>query len=596
VANRRCHAVLYAEHASGSLRSEPLVIPTEDPRAPRAADAEPQGFLVLSQTHALDSMLLRTFSLPLEGARAGPVRMEEPLMRGWSWFPPQRDAEKLVFVTDAGVLGLFGVKQAHNDDSPLFPLVRTDSQPPGLVDLPGDPIARGRAQVAHALENDLWVLAEGRLQRQQLTFDRQAGPRAVPHPSWSQALALGSPLHESQIDEDGTTLFLVTQPLAGQTCLATAVDAETGKVRWQRQLGLVCQGEALTVGNDVLTLDQGGGLFLFDPARHPEAEAQWQTGGLGLAKPLGENGLATLHLLPSHDGKSAYEIANPASGKQVIVRHHVAGRKSAQEQSVKVAAPLAGTPALGPNAILLPLEDGSLVRVALPLSEEEALLSGEWRASRIATRDVGHAAWLGGNDFLTTNGQDGLTRWRFKGKLWETVPAGKDARDPTLKLPARVASAPVVLREDDKLRVVVADVRGTLHLFEGDELKPARQWALPGKLTAGPFVRGGKVGCVVDRRRLVWIDPGQPKPVWNYLSPGEGIVGQPQLVEGLLVVADLSGRFVGLDPATGAPAGAGYFLKASVTPAASPVAFGAGRVFAPLTDGTVLLLPLERLR
>src|SRR5262249_37428232 len=85
-------------------------------------------------------------------------------------------------------------------------------------------------------------------------------------------------------------------------------------------------------------------------------------------------------------------------------------------------------------------------------------------------------------------------------------------------------------------------------------------------------------------------------PLWTYTSPGEGIVGQPQLADGMVLVADLSGRFVGLDPATGRARGPGYQLRASVGPAASPAGFGPGRAFAPLAAGTVLLLPLYQLR
>jgi hypothetical protein len=64
----------------------------------------------------------------------------------------------------------------------------------------------------------------------------------------------------------------------------------------------------------------------------------------------------------------------------------------------------------------------------------------------------------------------------------------------------------------------------------------------------------------------------------------------------MLLVADQSGRFVGLDPATGRRLGPGYTLRASAAPAASPVAFGPHRAFAPLSDGTVLLLSLFHLR
>jgi hypothetical protein len=91
------------------------------------------------------------------------------------------------------------------------------------------------------------------------------------------------------------------------------------------------------------------------------------------------------------------------------------------------------------------------------------------------------------------------------------------------------------------------------------------------------------------------LDPAQEKPLWKYLSDGEGIVGEPQLVDGILVVADESGKYVGIDPSTGKPVGEGYTLQANAAPAAAPVPFGPRRAFAPLTDGTVLLLSLDRL-
>ena len=61
------------------------------------------------------------------------------------------------------------------------------------------------------------------------------------------------------------------------------------------------------------------------------------------------------------------------------------------------------------------------------------------------------------------------------------------------------------------------------------------------------------------------------------------------------MVADLAGRFVALDPATGKPLGDGYQFPAEAAPASAVVEFGPGRLFAPLTDGTVMLLPLADL-
>ena len=81
------------------------------------------------------------------------------------------------------------------------------------------------------------------------------------------------------------------------------------------------------------------------------------------------------------------------------------------------------------------------------------------------------------------------------------------------------------------------------------------------------------------------------------LSPGAdaALVGRPRLVDGLVVVADESGLIVGLDPATG-KAGPEYRLHGSTAPAASPVGFGADRLFVPLSDGTILLPPVGRIR
>jgi len=54
---------------------------------------------------------------------------------------------------------------------------------------------------------------------------------------------LGSPVHASQVDDSEKTIFVVTQDLTRQTYLATAVAAEDGAIKWQRQLGLVCESE-----------------------------------------------------------------------------------------------------------------------------------------------------------------------------------------------------------------------------------------------------------------------------------------------------------------------------------------------------------------
>ncbi len=516
VANRRCQAILYTDHEAGSLRSEPILLPSED-------DPTVPGYLVLCQAQGLDVTRLRTFRLlppnpgvapdnPEARLRVEPVAMPERRLRGWPWFPPYRDPEKVVTVTDAGILGLFGIVQARNKDDPLFPLVRVEGNEAGTVELPGQGTARGRAQVVYALENDLWVLARGRLLRYWLALDQQAGPRVVPDPRWEHPLELGSPLHESQLDEDSGTLFLVTQSPNGKACLATAVDATLGTIRWQRQLGLVCHGDPQPLGAGVVALDQGGGLFYFDPARHAaNPDAQWQSAGAGLAGPLPDGVSGPVYLIPAPDGQSVYEFACLEPGNRLIVRVAHQGQTKALEYVFELPARLAGTPAVGENRVLLPLTDGGTQQLRLPLLDSTRSEHGpDWRSQK--SRDPtarGHAVWIGGDDFLTSNGQRGLTRWRFRQPdLFDALPEGSDESKPTLVLPELIAGAPVVLAHGGPaLRVCVADAKGTLYLFEGDDLKLVRQWDLKGSSTAGPFVRGKAIGCVVEKRRLVWIDP-----------------------------------------------------------------------------------------
>ena len=44
-------------------------------------------------------------------------------------------------------------------------------------------------------------------------------------------------------------------------------------------------------------------------------------------------------------------------------------------------------------------------------------------------------------------------------------------------------------------------------LLDADSLAELKRWTMPGKITAGPFVRAGKIGCIVSKNRLVWLDP-----------------------------------------------------------------------------------------
>jgi hypothetical protein len=213
-----------------------------------------------------------------------------------------------------------------------------------------------------------------------------------------------------------------------------------------------------------------------------------------------------------------------------------------------------------------------------------------WRSTTADPKSPGHIVAIGGEEFLTTDGNRGLSRWR-----WPVRQEPKEEK--SRELPDRIATAPLVLSGSGELKTVcVADVRGAVRLLRASDLTTIREWQLKGEVTAGPFRLGPSLGCILDQERLVVLDPSRDGPLWDHASPGEKIVGQPQLIGDVIVVANLSGRFFALDRGSGQRHAGEIRLQASVAPAASPVAFGKDRFFAPLTDGTVLLLSRKELR
>jgi hypothetical protein len=589
---------------------------------------EAPSYLILNQKsegrRSLHAVRLRVFDLPLRDRHAADRSLKSPVeLDGWTWFPPACDPEKVVMLSDTGMLGLFGIKQANNRDQALFPLL-----PGGGLDLKellqAAPGRGDRAQVVQVQGDDLWVLAAGQLQRLRLAWGLADGPQVVPVWQQSQALKeLGSPQHACQVADDrrtgGRCLYLVTRPARRQTYLATAVDDETGNVRWQRQLGLVCEGEPVSLAVDgggppvLLAQDSGGGLYLLDPTRLKVIEGQrWvrDNQSVRLAESLTDNPDERPMLLWAQDGKAVYQVLNPGKGNELVVRHvqPAAGGRNLQvtEQTVDLKSALAGAPAvLGPR-LLLPLANGTLARLPLPLAANAEVEEGpDWRAVRASPDARCQILPLGGDRFLTSDGARGVTCWEWPvGQNCRALPGGEV---PTLQMNDRVVAGLLVgpVKAGGLARVCLADSAGNLTLMtvQGDgSLEKERTWALGGEVTAGPFLRrlpdgAVRVGCIVDGSRLAWLDPQRDGLAWQFKTPrGDPIVGEPRLAGNLVVVADQSGRFVGLNPATGRPAGPGHRLRGSVVPVSAPVPFGPDRLLAPLSDGTLLLLAKERVQ
>lgn len=610
---RRCEAILYTRHPAGALRGEVAVLP------PAAADAP--GYLILTQADGLDRVRLRVWELPIKDGRAAERSLQPPVeVQGWTSFTPYHDPEKLVLLSDAGRLGLFGIRQPHNRDQALFPLLGQGSlalDPLLLPEQPNARLPRGRGEVVEVQGHHLWVLAGGRLRRLCLGWSQSEGLRLVP--VWDQAQAVGAPIHASQVVEGSngrSQLILATRP-ANRSCnWVSCVDDETGRLLWRRQLGLVARGEPvpLPVGDGPpqwLVQDQSGALYRFDPAKLTAGAARWVAPGQGsyLAGSLDDNPGAPPVLLPGGDGRSALALASPG-GKELVVRQVTTKADqtpTVSEARLPLTQPLAGQPARVGAQLLLPLADGSLARVPFPLPKEAALESGPgWRAERATADDACHLVAVSETRFVSSDGARGLSSWEWKpgSTTWDSLPPGRD-EGPALELRERVLA---LTRLPDAAggtaRLAVADSSGGVTLVEvqaNGALQARDRWDVGGPISHGPFLRttaaGLRLGCVVDRSRLVWIDPARPGIAWSYETPGsDPVVGEPQLAGAFVAVADQSGLYVALDAATGRPAGPGHQLRGSIAPACSPVLLDRQRLLAPLSDGTLLLLPLERLK
>jgi hypothetical protein len=581
-----CTGIILTGHAAGTLRGEPIVTP---------ADGDTSGYLLLGIADGLESMKLRAFPLTAPDkppAIAGDVPAPVAL-NGWSWFPPFCDAEKLAVVTDRGVLGLFGLRQSGNLDVPLFVL-----PPDPLVATTGNAPARG--QVVYADEGSLWFIARGTLHHLRVGFDAEKGLKFVPT---GTPVPLGEPTQATQVNARGDAALVVTQTSGAASCRATAIDLRTGTVRWQRQLGAVAQGDPIRIGDALLLMDQGGGLFQLDARPLGSATgAEWLIDEGWMVAPPFEYTDGPGHFLASADGASVYAVLaiRGERGLRLAVRHYKP-EGPLKERVVDLPAPLAGNPAVAGGAVVVPLANGMLYR--LILDSEKPLEAGPtWRGDRVAPPAVCHLAALNADELLATDGGRGLARWRWAADQDDFGKRGE------LTLGLRVGAPPLVLPGDGN-RVLVADVRGNVTLWNADRFGPAaaplRSWKTsekgkvpPGALTTGPFLRrDGKgrtrVGYVIGGANLVWLSPDADGPLWVARLPkGEITIGRPQLAGSRVTVTGSAGTILTLDVETGEAVGELARLKASAAPAAATITVG-GNIIAPISDGTILLQPLD---
>ena len=566
-------------HAPGQLHGQPLITTNE---------GDSGSFMLLSLSDGLDAMKLQAFPLPPADqvpavAGALPPAIALP---GWLSFPPYVDAEKLAVVTDRGVFGLFGIRQAGNLDSPLFVL-------PAESHSAGDAHRSGRGQIVHADENSFWLLAQGQLRQLQLSLDFERGLRLVPR---GNSLTLGEPLQPAQVI--GNLAFVVTQ--VGPSCRATAIDLRTGSVRWQRQIGLVAERDPLRLSDSVVLIDQAGGLYRLNAESLATANsAEWLIDERWLIAPPFADTVGPTWLLPTGTGATTIGLANSDGKLNVVVREYDPA-KGVRERSGAVPAMMAGNPIVVGRSVMLPLMNGMLYRLLLDEPGKPVEAGPTWRGDKVNANEQGWLSALSDSEFIAGDGGKGLVRWRW------AVDSEEFSRVAGMSLSEKLGAPALVVGDANKRRVMLADVKGNVTLWDADRLSPTAQplqsWRtnekgpiLPGKLTAGPMREGdGRISYIVDGTRIVRLRPVDVMG-WEYQDTirveHSAIVGRPMLSGDRLMVTTRKSRIDTFNNLDGSTVGPAKQLPGNAAPAAAAIPLDAKWTLVPLSDGTLLLVP-----
>lgn len=573
-------------HAPGSLRGEPIITP---------GDGDSAGYLVIGLADRLDGMKLRAW--PLSAADKPPALTAEfpPIdLNGWLSFRPYCDSEKIALVTDRGEFDLFGIRQSGNLDTPIFVM------PPEPF-LPADAKKTARGQVVYADEGSFWFIACGVLHHLRLGLDFEKGLKLVRH---GKPRPLGEPLHAAQINARHDLAMVVTQSAAGASCRATAINLQSGEIRWQRQIGLIAQGDPIRIGNNLLLMDQSAGLYQIDANSLDKAGSiEWLIDERWLvAPPLADAG-GPGWFIPASDGKSVYAVGTTLGekGSQVFVRHYTPDIGVTDRVSPLPAA-IAGNPVICRNMAILPLANGLLYRLAL--DQSKPLEAGPtWRGERVSSRAVAHMTAIGDDAFVVSDGSKGLQRWSWPSKQDEFTRQGGIA------LSDKIAAKPLLVNGNGVTQVVLSDIQGNVTFWDAERLtptaqplqafRPGAQAAIPaGPLSLGPFsISDREIAYAIDGVNLIRLGLTADGKAWQLLGSerleGTGIVGRPISFGSRLLVTERGGIFQTFDRDSGKALGEPVKLTGAFAPAAAAVPIDDTMFLAPLSDGTLLLVKIK---
>ena len=565
--------VIPTGHGPGALQG-PIFFANPEPDNPGPRH------LLAGVALGLDRMAVK--ACPFADAEGGAVNPagapSEIPVPGWSRFPAYCDGEKVAVVTDRRELLLFGINLGDNRDVTLFP----------LPSAPGQQTEESAGQLVMADEVNYWTLAGRELRRHCLGFANKDGAKLVPA---GKGLRVGEPVQAAQTNARRDLMVIVAQE--GGSFRVTAVSTESGELVWQRELGMLAKGEPFRRGDDLVWLDQGGGLTKLDtrlltqdrtPVWLVDAEERWMVAAPAVGfRPLTD-------LVPGPDGTALVLLeGNSEKGRQFLLRVFNGAR--VDEQLVPAPGGLAGEPMVVGRFLVLPADNGTLYRLAL--DGGKILEEGPtWRGNSLPASSACFLAPLAGDDFLATDGNKSVVRWN-----WSTTTKRFESRG-RLVVRGKFRAKPFVVSMAPP-RMLTVDQTGGLSLWDADKFKPdlppLRLWqaadkdaALPGndRIDAVIPVPGvPELFALIGNRHAFGLRFDADKPVWA--TAGQFVNHGREAGGNVLVTERNAVRRLAL--ATGE-------LSAPLFQAGGPYAVGGGavplgdrRLLVPLADGTLLL-------
>jgi outer membrane protein assembly factor BamB len=577
-----CRFIVFTGHSSGAVRSEPMIV---------------GQYLLVAEATELEHTRLRAFELrgkdfPLPAAdpaknglfpRPSSADLKQQRLRGWAWFAPHATPDRITLVTDHGDLGVFGLN-LDNPDEAIYSIVQVAPDQAAVPMFRREPF---RNLVIAAEEHLLWVMADGRLQKLSLDIVHQQ-VKSLWAKDDPEIGVRGIPIHEAQADRRGEVFYLATMSPSGQVYHLTAVDAETGRRQWQRQLGLNILGDPLVYEDYVVLVDQAGRTL----AQQPRPGFVHSRLPRKVLLP-GEQGLP-----PGADDASPMCLGEPPGpvhlavtldqGRKVAVRPvRIPFGDDEPWQEVTLHGQLQGRPCVCSGFLVAPCSDGQLYR--FPLGPGSVLgrneVSFTWAEFKTPGADTAQVYSMGPDTVLLVDGARRIRRLqlRTEGDVteWKEVGTAFYSTSP-------LTAQPLTLGQD----IYVCDSEGTLlRLDATNPVRCLRRWPLGAQVTAGPVLRKDRLLLVLEGRKLMWIDPDAARPCWTSKPLPGRIVGMPSRAGNTLLVADTSRRLTGLSVDSGEKLWSEP-LGVRVGPAAAAVPYGAEKVLVPLVDGSVLVLPI----